>query len=94
VSAFHTAAFPSVYWLIRPAFQSFANPTALGVITFSLSVTVIAGYLLGFQGTSAESMPVAFGMFFLSSGLGLTLAGIFEFIIGNTCEYSPIACIW
>lgn len=65
---------------------SFANPTALGVITFSLSVTIIAGYLLGFQGTSAESMPVSFGMFFLSSGLGLTLAGIFEFIVGNTCE--------
>ncbi|UZJ55762.1 hypothetical protein CBS101457_005082 [Exobasidium rhododendri] len=65
----------------------FANPTALGVITFSLSVTVIAGYLLGFQGASADSMPVTFGMFFFSSGLGLTLAGIFEFIIGNTFPF-------
>ncbi|GAA5961550.1 hypothetical protein JCM8115_006715 [Rhodotorula mucilaginosa] len=64
--------------------KRFGNPTPLGIASFLLSLTPFSCYLMGWTGTStAAAVTLTGGMYFVG-GLGLTLAGIFEWVLGNT----------
>lgn len=60
------------------------NPTPLGVASFAIALSCFAADLMGFSGVSTSAAVSQVGAFYFVAGLGLTLAGIFEWIIGNT----------
>ncbi|KAI5124524.1 hypothetical protein M0805_003048 [Coniferiporia weirii] len=60
------------------------NPTPLGVSSFLLAHTPLAMDLLNFQGATAASSTAMLGAFYGCAGIGLYLASIMEWLIGNT----------
>jgi len=60
------------------------NPTPLGVSAFLLAHMPLAMDLLNFQGAAAASGVAMLGSFYACAGIGLYLACIMEWIIGNT----------
>jgi succinate-acetate transporter protein len=60
------------------------NPTLLGLLGFLVPFSVILFSLLDFQGSSAASLTAVSGTFYAFGGLALILAGVGEFILGNT----------
>jgi len=60
------------------------NPTPLGVSAFLLAHMPLAMDLLNFQGATAASSTAMLGSFYACAGIGLYLACIMEWIIGNT----------
>jgi len=62
----------------------FGNPTPLGVSAFLLAHMPLAMDLLNFQGATAASSTAMLGSFYACAGIGLYLACIMEWIIGNT----------
>jgi len=62
----------------------FGNPTPLGVSSFLLAHMPLAMDLLNFQGATAASSTAMLGSFYACAGIGLYLACIMEWIIGNT----------
>lgn len=64
--------------------KRFGNPTPLGIASFLLSLTPFSCYLMGWTGTSTAAAPTLVGAMYFMGGLGLALAGIFEWVLGNT----------
>jgi len=60
------------------------NPTALGVSAFLLAHMPLAMDLLGFQGSTSASGVAYLGSFYACAGIGLYLACIMEWVVGNT----------
>jgi len=60
------------------------NPTALGVSSFLFAHVPLAMDLLNFQGATAASSVAMLGAFYGCAGIGLYLASIMEWLIGNT----------
>ncbi|KAH8117437.1 GPR1/FUN34/yaaH family-domain-containing protein [Phellopilus nigrolimitatus] len=60
------------------------NPTPLGVSSFLLAHMPLAMDLLNFQGATAASSTGMLGAFYGCAGIGLYLASIMEWLIGNT----------
>jgi len=60
------------------------NPTPLGVSSFLFAHMPLAMDLLNFQGASSASSVGMLGAFYGCAGIGLYLACIMEWIIGNT----------
>jgi len=63
------------------------NPTALGLISFLLCLTPVSCFLMGFGDSDATSNTSNAGSFILIGGVGLYVAGILEFILGNTFPF-------
>jgi len=64
--------------------KTFGNPTPLGVTSFLLAHLPLSMDLMGFRGASAGSSVAMLGGFYACAGIGLYLACIMEWIIGNT----------
>ncbi|EJD05917.1 uncharacterized protein FOMMEDRAFT_26712 [Fomitiporia mediterranea MF3/22] len=60
------------------------NPTPLGVSAFLLAHMPLSMDLLNFQGATAASSVAMLGSFYACAGIGLYLACIMEWLIGNT----------
>jgi succinate-acetate transporter protein len=61
-----------------------ANPTPLGVSSFLLAQWPLAMDLLNFQGATGASGVASVGGFFACAGIGLYIAAVMEYAIGNT----------
>ncbi|GAA5931045.1 acetate uptake transporter family protein [Sporobolomyces koalae] len=64
--------------------KRFANPTPLGLASFLLCLTPFSCYLMGWARTTAGSAPTLVGAMLFMGGLGLWIAGILEYFLGNT----------
>jgi len=62
----------------------FGNPTSIGLIGFNVCLWPVSMYLMGFGTSDTASNMAIFGAFTYLGGLVQLLAGIMEFIIGNT----------
>ncbi|KAK4051492.1 hypothetical protein OIO90_004706 [Microbotryomycetes sp. JL221] len=60
------------------------NPTPLGIASFLLCLTPFACDLMGWGGTTSNAGAVTIGAFYFIGGLGLYLAGLLEWVLGNT----------
>jgi len=60
------------------------NPTPLGVSSFLFAHVPLAMDLLNFQGATAASSVAMLGAFYGCAGIGLYIASIMEWTIGNT----------
>ncbi|GAA5869015.1 hypothetical protein JCM1840_000443 [Sporobolomyces johnsonii] len=77
--------------------KRFANPTPLGVASFLLTLTPVSCYLMGWGSTSLAAATSIVGAMFLVGGLGCVLAGMLEFILGNTftfVAFITLGCLW
>jgi len=63
------------------------NPTSLGIISFLLCLTPVSCYLMGFASTNATSSYVGSTWFYFIGGIGLTVSGLLEWILGNTFPF-------
>jgi len=61
-----------------------ANAAPLGVSSFLLAHMPLAMDLLGFQGADGDSGLATLGAFYACAGIGLYLASIMEWVVGNT----------
>ncbi|GAA5975629.1 hypothetical protein JCM10908_005224 [Rhodotorula pacifica] len=64
--------------------KRFGNPTPLGLACFLLCMTPFNCYLMGWTGTTTGAFLNLVDPFMFYGGVGLILAGIMEWIIGNT----------
>ncbi|KAL5529147.1 hypothetical protein ACEPAG_5121 [Sanghuangporus baumii] len=60
------------------------NPTPLGISAFLLAHMPLSMDLMGFQGAAPASGTAMLGSFYACAGVGLYLACIMEWLIGNT----------
>jgi len=60
------------------------NPTPLGIASFLLCLTPFSADLMGWAGATTNSTVVPSGAYYFIGGIGLYIAGILEFILGNT----------
>ncbi|GAA5838991.1 hypothetical protein JCM11251_007847 [Rhodosporidiobolus azoricus] len=67
--------------------KRFANPTSLGIASFLLCLTPFSCYLMGWMGTTTAAGATLTGAMYFAGGLGLTLAGLLEFVLGNTFPF-------
>jgi len=75
---------PKAAGMQYPLAKTFGNPTPLGVSSFLLALMPLALDLCGFRGASAASSVAMLGGFYAVAGIGLYLACIMEWVIGNT----------
>ncbi|KAF7190754.1 Protein alcS [Pseudocercospora fuligena] len=64
-----------------PHYARFANPTPMGLVGFVISTFTFSIILMGWGG--ASGLPAVVGIFFFVGPLLLTLAAIFNWIMGN-----------
>ncbi|SPO26512.1 related to ATO3 - plasma membrane protein with possible role in export of ammonia [Ustilago trichophora] len=64
--------------------KTLGNPTALGIVSFLLTFSPTSCCLMGWRGASANSLLALIGAYYFMGGMALYVAGILEFIIGNT----------
>lgn len=64
-----------------PQYAHFANPTPMGLVGFVISTFTFSMILMGWGG--ASGFPAVVGIFFFVGPLMLTLAAIFNWIMGN-----------
>jgi len=67
--------------------KRFANPTPLGIVSFLLALTPFSCLLMGWQGATSAGALTQVGGYYFIAGLGLTIAGILEWILGNTFPF-------
>lgn len=67
-----------------PLARTFGNPTPLGISAFLLAHMPLAMDLLNFRGATSASSVAMLGGFYACAGIGLYLACIMEWVIGNT----------
>lgn len=63
------------------------NPTLLGLLGFLVPFTTTMFCLLEFQGGSVASLASICGSWYFFGGIAMVLAGICEFILGNTFPF-------
>ncbi|KAJ9660516.1 hypothetical protein H2198_002452 [Neophaeococcomyces mojaviensis] len=63
------------------------NPTLLGLLGFLVPFSNTMFCLLGFQGASANSLAAIVGPWYFFGGIAMVLAGIGEFVLGNTFPF-------
>lgn len=64
--------------------KTFGNPTALGIVSFLLTFCPTSCCLMGWRGASANSLLALIGAYYFMGGMALYVAGLLEFVIGNT----------
>jgi uncharacterized protein len=69
--------------------KRFGNPTLLGLICFLIPYTSTIFILLGWGGaTPPTSLAGLSGDYYFLGAIGMTLAGLAEFILGNTYPFA------
>ncbi|KAF4629427.1 hypothetical protein G7Y89_g8720 [Cudoniella acicularis] len=63
------------------------NPTLLALLGFLIPFSSTVFSLLQFQGSSASSLTSVSGTFLFFGGIAMNIAGICEFILGNTFPF-------
>ncbi|KAJ6605949.1 GPR1/FUN34/yaaH family-domain-containing protein, partial [Mycena sp. CBHHK59/15] len=67
--------------------KRFANPTPLAIISYILALTPTSCILMTWDGAAPTSLVGIIGAFYFIGGLGMTIAGIFEWVLGNTFPF-------
>jgi len=67
--------------------KRFGNPTPLGIAGFLMSLTPVSIYLMNFGSTTATSAISIVGSLYAMGGGLMLLAGILEWILGNTFPF-------
>lgn len=67
--------------------KALGNPTALGIICFILNLFPTSCLLMGFRGQTASGLVSLTGVYYLTGGAGMIVAGILEWIVGNTFPF-------
>ena len=70
--------------------RKFANPAPLGLLAFATSIFLISLYGVNARGITTPNVFVGLLIFF--GGICQIIAGIMEFVAGNTVSHSP--CDW
>lgn len=68
--------------------KRFGNPTALGILSFVMCLTPFSCLLMGWHGATTTDAATQVGAYYFIGGIGLTLAGIFEWVLGNTFPFT------
>lgn len=63
------------------------NPTLLGVCGFLIPFQTTMFCILGWRGASVASLVEVSGAFYFLGGIAMVLAGIAEFILGNSMSF-------
>jgi succinate-acetate transporter protein len=77
--------------------SSTGNPTLLGILGFNIPFTATVFCLLQYQGSSITSLTSISGSFYFLGGIAMNIAGIAEFILGNTfpmVAFIAYGCHW
>ncbi|KAF2089246.1 GPR1/FUN34/YaaH-class plasma membrane protein-like protein [Saccharata proteae CBS 121410] len=77
--------------------KKLGNPTLVGVAGFLLPFTTTVMCLLDFRGASAASFASISGSWLFIGGIAMNIAGICEFILGNTFPFAIFViygCHW
>ncbi|GAA5903009.1 uncharacterized protein JCM6883_002664 [Sporobolomyces salmoneus] len=64
--------------------KRFANPTPLGIASFLLCLTPFSCFLMGWANTTTNAGPTLVGAMLFMGGIGLMVAAILEWVLGNT----------
>jgi len=64
--------------------KRFGNPTLLGIVGFLIPFTTTMLSLLQWRGASPESFNSISGTWYFLGGIAMNIAGICEFILGNS----------
>ncbi|KAE9402048.1 hypothetical protein BT96DRAFT_817036 [Gymnopus androsaceus JB14] len=67
-----------------PLAKNLGNPTPLGMITFILVQAPTAFIQMGWGNTTVAANTALFGTYYMVGGLGLIIAGVMEWLVGNT----------
>jgi hypothetical protein len=74
--------------------KRFGNPTLLGLICFLIPYTSTIFVLIGWGGaTPPTSLAGLSGDYYFLGAIGMTLAGLAEFVLGNTYPFA-VFCIF
>ncbi|KAK4049984.1 hypothetical protein OIV83_003808 [Microbotryomycetes sp. JL201] len=64
--------------------QRLGNPTPLGIASFLLCFTPFACNLMGWGNVTSAANSMIIGAFYFIGGVGSLLAGVMEWVLGNT----------
>ncbi|KAJ7681924.1 hypothetical protein DFH06DRAFT_284327 [Mycena polygramma] len=67
--------------------RQFGNPTAFAIISYLLALTPTVCILATWDGTAPTSLTSIIGDFYFIGGLGMTIGGVFEWVMGNTFPF-------
>ncbi|KAJ6555396.1 GPR1/FUN34/yaaH family-domain-containing protein [Mycena vulgaris] len=67
--------------------KQFGNPTAFAIISYLLALTPTVCILMTWDGTAPVSLTGIIGVFYFIGGLGMTIGGVFEWVLGNTFPF-------
>ncbi|SJX63556.1 related to ATO3-plasma membrane protein with possible role in export of ammonia [Sporisorium reilianum f. sp. reilianum] len=71
--------------------KAFGNPTPLGIVSFLLTLMPTSCCLMGWRGASSNSLLALIGAFYFMGGTAMVLAGVLEWIVGNTFPFLVFA---
>ena len=80
-----------------PSKLATGNPTLLGLLGFLIPFSSTVFCLLQFQGSAATSLASVSGTFYFLGGIAMNIAGIAEFILGNSfpmAVFIIFGCHW
>lgn len=64
--------------------RRFGSPTVLGIISYLMVLTPTACFFMEWAGTGPSSLITIIGDFYFLGGLGMVIAGVMEWVLGNT----------
>lgn len=67
--------------------KALGNPTSLGIVCFVLNLCPTSCILMGFRGLTAAGQLSLLGTYYSMGAIGMIVAGILEFIVGNTFPF-------
>ncbi|KAJ7181453.1 GPR1/FUN34/yaaH family-domain-containing protein, partial [Mycena crocata] len=71
--------------------KQLGNPTAFAIISYLLALTPTVVCLMSWDGTGPTSLPGIIGVFYFIGGLGMTIGGVMEWVLGNTFPFVVFA---
>jgi len=73
--------------------KRFANPTPLGLLSYSISTLVLSLLFMRIGHVNLNSGAALVGAFYFAGGLGLWVAGLLEFFLGNTFSFTSFTAL-
>ncbi|KAJ7640570.1 GPR1/FUN34/yaaH family-domain-containing protein [Mycena rosella] len=67
--------------------RQLGNPTAFAIISYLLALTPTVVGLMRWDGAAPASLTGIIGVFYFIGGMGMTLGGVFEWVLGNTFPF-------
>ncbi|KIS68742.1 uncharacterized protein UMAG_03310 [Mycosarcoma maydis] len=71
--------------------KTFGNPTSFGIVSFLLTLMPTSCCLMGWRGATSNSLLALIGAFYFMGGMAMIIAGLLEFVIGNTFPFLVFA---